>query len=99
MNRRRLSPPPEDLRRPGVRLDNLTIVPASLLPHQASYQAYANRLPRGQVLIIAPRFGPRSRQAVAKVAASLERSGRRVRTLPVERFRAATAGRARRNQV
>jgi hypothetical protein len=87
--RRRLVAPPPALRRPGVRLDNLAIVPASLLPHQAAYQRYANRLPRGQVLIIVPRASPSSRRALAKVAASLEASGRRVRTLPVEQFRAA----------
>lgn len=78
------------LRHATVRLDNLAIVPASLLPRRVSYQAYANRLPRGQVLIIVPRSSPSSRRTLAKVAASLEANGRRVRTLPVERFRAAS---------
>ncbi len=87
---RHFVPPPKTLRRSGVRLDNLAIVPASLLPRRAAYQAYANRLPRGQVLIIVPRASPASRRALAKVAASLEANGRRVRTLPVERFRAAS---------
>ena len=88
-SRRLTAIPPKALRRPDVQLDNLAIVPASLLPHQAAYQRYANRLPRGQVLLIVPRASPSSRRALAKVAASLEASGRRVRTLPVERFRAA----------
>ena len=86
---RRFAPPPATLRRAGVRFENLAIVPASLLPYQAAYQAYANRLPRGQVLIIVPHASPSSRRTLAKVAASLEANGRRVRTLPAERFRAA----------
>ncbi len=93
---RRFAPPPKTLRRAGVRLDNLAIVPASLLPRRASYQAYANRLPRGQVLIIVPRSSPTSRKVLARVAASLEANGRRVRTLPVERFRAAPLSRPHR---
>ena len=87
---RRFAPPPKTLRQNSVRLDTLAIVPASLLPRRAAYQAYANRLPRGQVLIIVPHASPSSRRTLAKVAASLEANGRRVRTLPVERFRAAS---------
>ncbi len=85
------------LRQGGVRLDNLAIVPASLLPRRATYQAYANRLPRGQVLIIVPRDAePARRATLAKVAASLAANGRRVRTLPVEHFRAAPPSRPHR---
>jgi DDE domain len=90
--RRRLSSPPRALKRPGVRLDNLAIVPASLLPHEVSYQKYANTLPRGQVLLIVPKNAEPARRATpAKVAASLEQKGQRVRTLPQERFRAAAS--------
>ena len=38
---------PRALRRPQVKLDNLTLVPASLLPRKADYEALANELPRG----------------------------------------------------
>ena len=89
LRRSPLSSPPKALRQPGVHLDNLAIVPACLLPRRAASQAYANRLPRGQVLIIVPHASPSSRRTLAKVAASLEANGHRVRTLPVERFRAA----------
>ena len=93
--RRRLSSPPRALSRPSVRLDNPAIVPASLLPSKVAYQRYANTLPRGQVLLIVPKpAAPAKREALAKVAASLQRHGRGVRTLPQERFRAAT-GRGR----
>ena len=39
--------PPAPLRRPGVTLDNIALVPASLLPFKPTYQAIANELPRG----------------------------------------------------
>ncbi len=91
MSRRTLSRQvPKALRSAQVRFDNLAIVPASLLPNKVSYQRYANTLPRGQVLIIAPHASPSSRRTLAKVAASLEANGRRVRMLPVERFPAAS---------
>ncbi len=82
---------PKALRSPTTRFDNLAIVPASLLPSKVSYQRYANTLPRGQVLLIVPKpAAPAKRDALARVAASLQRHGRGVRTLPQERFRAAT---------
>ena len=43
--------PPRAIRRPGVRLDNLILMPASLLPFKAEWQV-ANNLPRGNVLIV-----------------------------------------------
>jgi hypothetical protein len=89
--RRLTAIPPQALQRPDVKLDNLAIVPASLLPNKVSYQKYANTLPRGQVLLIVPRnAGPAKQAALAKVAASLLQHGHGVRTLPQERFRAAT---------
>jgi hypothetical protein len=83
--------PPKALRSPTTRFDNLAIVPASLLPNKASYQKYANTLPRGQVLLIIPKHAePAKREALAKVAAALRQHGRTVRTLTQERFQAAT---------
>ena len=80
---------PKALRAPGVRFDNLAVVPASLLPHKVAYQRYANTLPRGQVLLIVPKpTSATKRAALAKVAASLNERGRGVRALPQERFRA-----------
>ena len=38
----------------SVRFDNLALVPASLLPYKAPYQAIANKFPRGGVLICLP---------------------------------------------
>ena len=46
--------PPRALRRPDVRLDNLALVPVSLLPFKTEWQTVANRLPESGVLIILP---------------------------------------------
>jgi hypothetical protein len=44
--------PPPALRK--AHLDNLAIVPASLLPGKAEWQALANALPAGSTLIVLP---------------------------------------------
>ena len=43
---------PQRLRSNKVRLDNLTLLPASLLPQKPSLQALANTLPAGATLIV-----------------------------------------------
>ena len=83
---RRLSPAPKDLTGNGVHFDNLALVPASLLPLKAKYQEAANRLPRGQVLIVLPRRGTISREATEKIATHLQRQGRRVTTIPTQQL-------------
>jgi hypothetical protein len=50
----RLSRPPRSLRRPTVHLDNVAVVPASLLPFRAHWQNVANELPDGEILIVLP---------------------------------------------
>jgi hypothetical protein len=42
----------------AVHLDNLALVPASLLPFKAQYQHLANTLPKGDILIILPATDP-----------------------------------------
>ena len=53
MQRFPFSRPPRALRRPGVRLDNVALVPASLLPFKREWQAVAYGLPKGSVLLCA----------------------------------------------
>jgi hypothetical protein len=52
MNSWRFHRPPGPIS--SAKLDNLVLVPASLLSNMATYQAAANRLPHGQVLIVLP---------------------------------------------
>ena len=76
--------PPRALRRPGVRLDNLTVVPASMLPFKSQWQTMANSLPQGTTLIILPRTDTPQRRILQRVATRLQAKGRRVAMLPAE---------------
>jgi hypothetical protein len=87
MSRFRFHRPPGALRRPGVTLDNISIVPGSLIPYRAQYQAIANALPRGDVLIVLPSPTSREYQTLTRVKALFEAKGHRVTTVHAERFR------------
>jgi hypothetical protein len=50
----RFGKPPRALARRGVQIDNAALVPASLLPLKTEWQAIANELPRGDILIVLP---------------------------------------------
>jgi hypothetical protein len=77
MSRWQHSYPPKALRRPGVTLDNIALVPASLLPKKAAYQAFANRLPPGELLVVLP--PEETKQHTLKTVAQLWRDkGRHV---------------------
>ena len=78
--------PPQALRQPGLKLDNLALVPASLLPFKAQWQALANSLPTGSILICLPPTDSPQRKALETVAMLLRADGYNVTTLPAERF-------------
>jgi hypothetical protein len=77
---------PRALRRPQVRLDNLTLVPASLLPRKADYEAIANDLPRGEVLLVLPPIDSPERTTMQRVAQLVRAKGRHVTVLTEERL-------------
>jgi hypothetical protein len=70
----------------SAKLDNLVLVPASLLSKMATYQAAANRLPRGQVLIVLPSLEGAPRQTMEKVASHLRSHGQQVTTIAADRL-------------
>ena len=72
--------PPAALRRPGVTLDNIAIVPASLLPLKTKYQAIADELPRGSVLLVLPRRESRYRKLLVQLAGRFAARGDQVTT-------------------
>jgi hypothetical protein len=73
--------PPRAIRR--ARLDNIALVPASLLlQKREKYQTIANNLPKGGVLICRTDKKQRLTQILAKVAAFLRENGHFVKTLP-----------------
>ena len=84
-NRYCFSRPPQVLRRRNVKLDNVALVPGSLLPFKNQYQQIANGLPRGGILIVLPQeLG--KRQAFEKTAVQLKNKGKRITTISVTRF-------------
>jgi hypothetical protein len=56
------------MRRPGVRLDTIALVPASLLPQKATYPDLANRLPPGELLVVLPPQHTKQHQTLTTVA-------------------------------
>lgn len=78
MNRWHRSHPPQSLQRPGVKLDNIALVPASLLPQKAAYQAFANRLPPGELLVVLPPQETKQQQTLKTVAHLWREKGRHV---------------------
>jgi hypothetical protein len=77
---------PRALRRPQVQLDHLTLVPASLLPRKADYEAIANDLPRGEVLLVLPPADSPERNTMQRVAQLFRAKGRHVIILTEERL-------------
>jgi hypothetical protein len=78
--------PPRPLRHAGVKLDNLALVPASLLPFKEEWRALANELPTGAVLIVLPSEDGAPRRILEAVTTLLEAKGYRVTTLSAERY-------------
>jgi hypothetical protein len=66
----------------NARLDNVALVPASLLPRKGKYQRIANNLPTGSVLICQTDKKQRIARILARVATWLSENGRFVRMLP-----------------
>jgi hypothetical protein len=79
------TPPPRAVRR--AKLDNLALVPASLLPYKDQWQQLANELPAGATLIVLPSSGSRQRLTLETVVSGLRAKGRAVATLPAVLFR------------
>jgi hypothetical protein len=77
---------PRAVRRPQVRLDNLTLVPASLLQRKADYEALANELPRGEVLLVLPPADSPERTTMQRLAQLFRAKGRPVTVLTEERL-------------
>ena len=82
-----LTEPPARLKK--ARLDNIALVPASLLKKKAIYQPIANTLPTGSVLCVQSQ-SPRHKRILEKVASFLRGHGRQVITLPIERIKQTT---------
>jgi len=76
----RFSTPPQALRE--AKLDNLALVPASLLPFRDEYQAIANQQPPGTTLVVLPAGDSLPRRTLQIVATRLRDKGQPVRIIP-----------------
>ena len=76
----RLVRPPKALRK--AKLDNIALVPASLLPRKGKYQTIANNLPKGGVLICQTEQKHRISAILENVAAFFRQNGHFVKSLP-----------------
>ncbi len=68
----------------GARLNNVAVVPASLLGQQFLWQAVANNLPAGDVLLVLPAGAIVAKSFVQRLSASVESHGHHVTTLPID---------------
>jgi hypothetical protein len=74
--------PPARLKK--VRLDNIALVPASLLPLKGTYQSVANSYPTGSVLCVPGTL--KQQKIVATVTQFFRDHGRQVITMPMEKI-------------
>ncbi len=80
----RVTRPPRRIRK--AKLDNLALVPASLLPVKEQWQEVANSKDRKHILIVLPKMENRPRSVLERVAAQLREKGHAVTTISAERF-------------
>ncbi len=78
--------PPATPKGPNFKSDNLALVPASLLPFKHEYQAIANGLPQGDILVVIPANKTVSDNLMEKVISGFENRGHKVTTLPAQQF-------------
>lgn len=78
-----ITDPPRALRK--AKLDNIALVPASLLPFKDTYQVIANELPEGTIVCVQS-ANPKHKRIFENVAAFFRTHQRRVITLPLERL-------------
>src|SRR5947207_3125496 len=78
-----LSEPPQALKK--ARLDNIALVPASLLFQKDTYMPIANTLPTGSVLLCVPQT-QRQKTILSHVATYFKERGHQVLTLPIDRI-------------
>ncbi len=77
-----ISEPPARLKK--ARLDNIALVPASLLKKKEIYQLIANSLPTGSVLAVPGTL--RQQKIMEKVTSFFRDHGRSVITMPIEKI-------------
>src|SRR5215217_2911724 len=81
--RYRLTNPPKALLK--ARLDNIAIVPASMLPLPQTLKEQVNTLPKGGVFLCYAKENSRQRKILERVEETFREQGHAVMSLPMER--------------
>jgi predicted DNA-binding WGR domain protein len=84
MSRVRWTGAPDGLRSTEVRLENVALVPASLMPHKRRYQALANDLPAGSILVVLPEEDTPERRLLEQTADRFRAKGHPVAVLTAD---------------
>jgi hypothetical protein len=71
-----------------AKLDNIAIVPASMLASQESLQEQVNKLPRGEVFLCHTKENAKQRKVLERVKEVFRRFGYAVTLLPMEQVSA-----------
>src|ERR671923_1021788 len=80
--RHKLTKPPEALLK--ARMDNIAIVPASMLPFQKTLQELINKLPKGAVFLCHAEENTRQRKLLERVEEAFREQGHVVRSMSME---------------
>src|SRR6266446_8246116 len=80
--RYRLTNPPKALLK--ARMDNIAIVPASMLPLTQTLKEKVNTLPQGSVVLCYAAENPRQRKLLERVGETFREHGHKVMQLPAE---------------
>jgi hypothetical protein len=80
--RYRLTNPPKTIL--NARMDNIAIVPASMLGLKALWQTAANTLPKGGVLLCHSEQNTRQRRLLERVGETFRQQGHAVMNLSIE---------------
>ena len=67
-----------------VKLDNIAIVPASLLPFKHTWQQLANNLPKGSILICHSPTNTNQKKLLENISSSLRNKGKSVVNISAE---------------
>jgi len=81
----RLTNPPKSLLK--ARMDNIAIVPASILPFKQALQKLINNLPAGAVFLGHSQKNTRQRKLLERVGQSFKKQGHVVVNMALERFK------------
>jgi hypothetical protein len=73
-------------------INNIALVPASLLPLREQWQTLANTLPAGGILICLPTHNELLVGSLEEIVRTARAMGHRVLVIPIERFLETRAG-------